>query len=86
MCLSAAVKALAGVVEDLDEIWDILDMCYDRPEEYCITLKNISFRFMHKKYQKWYTGAMNHSIKCFFQSTCLHFLLKLLEALKRVDC
>jgi hypothetical protein len=33
-CLSGGVKAMVGDIEDLDEVRDTLDTCYDRPEKY----------------------------------------------------
>jgi hypothetical protein len=28
-CLAPSLKALVGEVEDLNEVWDTLDTCYD---------------------------------------------------------
>jgi hypothetical protein len=33
-CLSGGVKAIVGGIEDLDEVWDTLDTCYNHPEKY----------------------------------------------------
>ncbi len=33
-CLSVCVKAIVGDVEDLDEVRNTLDTCYDHPEKY----------------------------------------------------
>jgi hypothetical protein len=33
-CLSAVVKVQVGIVEDLNEVWGTLDVCYVCPEKY----------------------------------------------------
>ncbi len=33
-CLSAAVQAVVGNMEELDEVWETLDTCYNHPEKY----------------------------------------------------
>jgi hypothetical protein len=32
--LPGEAKSVVGNIEDLDEVWDTLDTCYDRPEKY----------------------------------------------------
>ncbi len=33
-CLSTTVKALVGDMEELDEVWETLNTCFNRPEKY----------------------------------------------------
>jgi hypothetical protein len=48
-CLGPNLKALVGDVEELDELWDMLDICYDQPEQYIAEFLEPIIRF--RKYK-----------------------------------
>jgi hypothetical protein len=50
-CLSGSVKSMVNDIEDLQEIWDTLDTCFDRPEEYITEALDSIVKF--RKYRAW---------------------------------
>ncbi len=48
-CLLGSVKNMVNNIEDLQEIWDTLDTCFDRPEKYITEALNLIIKF--RKYR-----------------------------------
>ncbi len=55
-CLSGSVKNMAKDTEDLQEIWDTLDSCFDRPEKYITEALDPIIKF--RKYRAFDNGAV----------------------------
>ncbi len=54
--LAGSVRTMVNDIEDLQEIWDTLDTCFDRPEKYIAAELDRLVKF--KKYRAFDNGAI----------------------------
>jgi hypothetical protein len=63
-CVKGDAWKMVGHLEDLKEIWDTLDMCYERPEKYMEeALKPILEFRKYRVYDNGYKGILFHSAR-----------------------
>ncbi len=55
-CLSSSVRNMVKDIEDLQEIWDTLDTCFDQPEKYIAEALAPIIKF--RKYRVFDNGAV----------------------------
>jgi hypothetical protein len=61
--LSVSVKGMVNDREDLQEIWDTLNTCFDRPEKYILEALDPVVKF--KKYRAFDSGAVREFYSLF---------------------
>ncbi len=53
--LASSIKVMVNDIEDLREVWDTLDTCFDRPEKYIVEALDPIIKF--RRYRAFDSGA-----------------------------